>query len=70
MKRVQHITELTTVGFAGCKAFWDDRQKAKWEKREVEQRMSNAANEEMSRARADALKFFQTLFPGEIPLNY
>src|SRR5438552_803425 len=36
----------------------------------VEQRMSKAANEEMSRARGDALKFFQSLFPGERPLSY
>ena len=70
IKRVQHVAELTTLGFAGCKAFWNDRQKAKREKREVEQRMSKAANEEMSRARADARKFFQTVFPGETPLHY
>ena len=70
IRRVQHVAELTTAGFAGCKAFRDNRQTAKREKREVEQRMSKAAIEEMSRACGDALKFFQTYFPGEIPLNY
>jgi hypothetical protein len=70
IRRVLHVAELTTAGFAGCRAFRDDRQKARREKREVEQRMSKAASEEMSRARGDALKFFQTFFPRKIPLNY
>jgi hypothetical protein len=70
IKRVEHTAKLTTAGFKGCKTFWDDRRKAVKEKRAVEQRISKAANEEMSRAREDALKFFQTLFPSEIPLNY
>jgi len=70
IRRVQHVAELTTAGFAGCKAYWNERQKARRGKREVEQGMSKAATEEMSRACGDALKFFQTYFPGEILLNY
>jgi len=70
IRRVQHVAELTTAGFAGCKAFWNDRQKAIRAKRNVDQQMSKAANEEMSRARADALKFFQSLFLGEMPMSY
>jgi hypothetical protein len=70
IRRVLHVAEYTTAGFAGCKVFRDDRQKATREKREVEQRMSKAAIEEMSRACGDALKFFQTFFLDEIPLNY
>jgi hypothetical protein len=69
IKRVEHVANYTTAGFAGCKAFMDDRQKARREKREVEQCMSKEAIEEMSRACGDALKFFQTFFPGEIPLS-
>ena len=69
IKRVEHIANHTTAGFAGCKAFRDDRQKARREKREVEQRLSKEAIEEMSRACGDALKFFQTFYPGEIPLS-
>jgi hypothetical protein len=71
IKRVQHVAELTTAGFKGCKNYWDERCKAKKAKLGfVEQRVSKAANEEMSRACADALKFFQSLFPGERPLSY
>jgi hypothetical protein len=69
IKRVEHVANYTTTGFAGCKAFKDDRQNARREKREVEQRTSKAAIEEMSRACGDALKFFQTFFPGEKPLS-
>jgi len=70
IKRVEHVANFTKAGFSGCKEFRDDHKRARREKREVERRLSAAANEEMSRARADALKFFQTLFRGEIPLSY
>ena len=72
IKRVEHVAELTTAGFSGCKDWWNNRCKAIKEKlgSGVDQRISDLANEEMSRACADALKFFQTLFPGEIPLNW
>jgi len=71
IKRVEHIARFTTTGFSGCKEYWEERCKAKKAKLGlVEQRMSKAANEEMSRARGDALKFFQSLFPGERPLSY
>jgi hypothetical protein len=70
-KRVEHVAKFTTAGFKGCKDYWNERCKAKKAKLGlVEERMSKAANEEMSRARADALKFFQYLFPGERPLSY
>jgi hypothetical protein len=70
IKRVEHVAKLTIAGFNGCKTFWNDRRKAVREKRSVEQRISKAANEEMSRARKDALKYFQSLFPREKPLSY
>ena len=70
IRRVEHVAKFTTAGFNGCKDWWNDRQKAISEKREVDRRISQSASEEMSRARVDALKFFQSLFPGEKPLNY
>jgi hypothetical protein len=70
-KRVEHVAKFTTAGFKGCKEWRSERSKAKKAKLGlVDQRMSKAANEEMSSARADALKFFQSLFPGEMPLSY
>jgi hypothetical protein len=69
IKRVQHVAELTTAGFARYKAFWNDRQEARREKREVEQRMSKAANVEMSSAKAGARKFFRQFFPDEEPMS-
>jgi hypothetical protein len=71
IKRVEHVAKFTTAGFKGCKEWCDERFKAKRAKLGlVAQQMSKAANEEMSRARADALKFFQSLLPGERPLSY
>src|SRR5437773_6877706 len=70
-KRVEPVAKFTTAGFKGCKECWDERRREKKAKLGfVDRRMSKAANEEMSRARADALKFFQSLFPGEKPLSY
>jgi len=69
-KRVEHVAKFTTAGFNGCKDYWNKRREAIRARREVDQRMSKAANEEISRARADALKFFQSLSPGEKPLSY
>jgi hypothetical protein len=70
-KRVQHIAKFIRIGFNGCKECWDEHCKAKKARLGfVDQRMSKAANEEMSRARANALKFFQSYFPGETPINY
>jgi len=71
IKRAEHVAKFTTAGFKGCKEWRGERSKAKKAKLGlVDQRMSKAANEELSRARADALKFFQSLFPGERPLSY
>jgi hypothetical protein len=77
---VEHVAKETTAGFKGCKEWWAERRKAIGEKREVESRISNAAEGnaaegnaaevEMSRARKRARAFFQTLFPGEEPLSY
>jgi hypothetical protein len=69
IKRVEHVARLTTSGFAGCKKWCKERQKAIREKRYVERGISQAAHEETSHARAEACRFFQTLFPGEEPLN-
>jgi hypothetical protein len=71
IKRVEHVAKYTTTGFKGCKDWWNNRCKAIKEKfgSGVDQRISDLANEEMSRACADALKFFQIFFPGEIPLS-
>jgi hypothetical protein len=68
IKRVTEIARLSP-GFKGCKAYVEERRRAKREKREVDQRISNAAKAEMSRARFRARAFFQTLFPGEEPLS-
>jgi hypothetical protein len=76
VKRVENIVKFTIpgskqVGFKGCNEWWRSRCRAKKAKLGfVDDRMSKAANEEMCRARADALRFFQTLFPDEIPLSY
>ena len=76
IKRVEHIVKFTIpgskrVGFKGCKEWWKDRCRAKKAKLGfVNGRLSKATNEEMSKARADALKFFQSLFPGERPLSW
>jgi hypothetical protein len=72
IKRVEHVAELTTAGFSGCKDWWNNRCKAIKEKLEsgVDQRISDLANEEMSRACADALEFFQSYFQGQTPINY
>ena len=67
---VEHIAKFTAAGFNGCKNYWNERSEAKRARREVDQRIDKAATEEMSKARADALKFFQTLLPGEIPLSH
>jgi hypothetical protein len=70
IKRLEHIAKFTTAGFKGCKEWCNERWKQKkWKLGFVDQRISQAANEEMSRARADALKYFQSLFPGEKPLS-
>jgi hypothetical protein len=71
IKRVEHVAKYTTAGFQGCNDWWKNRCKAIKEKLEsgVDQQISDLANEEMSRACPDALKFFQTFFPGEIPLS-
>ena len=71
VSRVEHVAKFTTRGLKGCKEWWENRCRSKKDKLGfVDDRMSKAANEEMSRARADALKFFQTLCPGEKPLSY
>jgi len=71
IKRVEHVAKFTTAGFKGCKEWCDERCKAKKAKLGfVDQPMSKAANQEMSRARADARKFFQSFFPSERPLSY
>jgi hypothetical protein len=68
IKRVTEIARLSP-GFKGCKAYAEERHRAKREGREVDRRISNAAEVEMSRACARARAFFQTLFPGEEPLS-
>jgi hypothetical protein len=72
IKRVEHVANLTTTGFKGCKKYWKEYCKAKKSGHYVDHRMSEskAANEEMSRARTEALKFFQRLFSGEKPLSW
>jgi hypothetical protein len=70
IERVEHVAKFATAGFKGCKDFWEQRCQARHEKRYVEQRISNAAKVEMSRARAKARTFFQSLFPGEDPLSW
>jgi hypothetical protein len=71
IKRVEHVAKYTTTGFKGCKDWWNNRCKAIKEKvvSGVDQQISDLANEEMNRACAAALKFFQTYFDSEIPLN-
>jgi hypothetical protein len=63
LKRAEHVAEFTTAGFKGCKDYWDGG-------RAVDRIIGKAANEEISKARAKALKFFQSLFPGERPLSW
>lgn len=78
-KRVEHIVKFTIPGskgegFKGCKDYWKERQRQIHEGRGVEPMSKtpegNKANVEMSQARRNARSFFQTLFPGEEPLNY
>ena len=71
VSRVEHVAKFTTRGLKGCKEWWENRCRSKKDKLGlVDDRMSKAANEEMSKARADALTFFQSLFRDEMPLNY
>ena len=71
IKRVEHVAALTTANFKGCKDYCEERRKAIQAKLGfVHEAVSKAANEEMSGAPADALKFFESLFPGEKPLSY
>jgi hypothetical protein len=70
IKLVEHVAKETSAGFKGCKEWWKEYCQAKAEKRYVERRISQAAHEEISHARCAARKFFQSLFPGEGPLNY
>src|SRR5262249_55211026 len=76
IKRVEHIVKFTIpgskrIGFKGCRNWWKNRcrdRKAKLG--HVDDRMSQAASEEMSKARKDALRFFQSLFSDERPLSW
>jgi hypothetical protein len=70
IRRVEYVAKFTTAGFKGCKDWWENFCRARKEKRSVDRQIGKPANEEMSRARADALKFFETLFPDEKPLSY
>jgi hypothetical protein len=66
-KRLELVAKF--CGYRGCvneaKAY---RERCKYGR--GGEPMSNAAKAEMSSARADALKFFHSLFPDEEPLNY
>ena len=70
-KRVEYVAKFTTKGFKGCKEWWANHCSARKERRVLDdQTLGTAVPEEISKACRDALKFFQTLFPGEKPLSY
>jgi len=68
VKRIEHVAKFTEL--KGCRTFWDQLRNARREKEHVPAEVPNAAKVEMSSARKDALRFFQTLFPGEKPLSF
>jgi hypothetical protein len=67
IKRVELVAKFTTAGFKGCKDFWKERCDSIKAGRYVDQRISEAAEVEMSRALSGARAFFHELFPGEEP---
>ena len=76
IERVEHIVKFTIpgskrVGFQGCRDWWKNHCRDKKAKLgNVDDRMSQAASEEMTKARKDALKYFQSLFSGQRPLSW
>jgi hypothetical protein len=66
-KRLKLVNKV--CGYKGCvKELRDYNERRKHG--HADQPMSNAAKVEMSKARAHALSFFQSIFQGEKPLNY
>jgi hypothetical protein len=66
-KRLELVKKV--CGYSGCvKELRDYNERRKHG--HADQPMSNAAKVEMSKARAHARRFFQSIFQGEIPSNY